>query len=45
MLENRIKKPDQTIELRLAKLTELKVKGLIDDDEYAARRERILDEV
>ena len=37
--------PNQTIELRLEKLAELKTKGLIDDDEYAARRERILDEV
>jgi hypothetical protein len=43
--ENNIAKPDQTIELRLEKLADLKVKGLIDDTEYAARREKILDEV
>jgi hypothetical protein len=45
IFENKLAKPDQTIELRLAKLAGLKAKGLIDDDEYAARRERILDEV
>jgi hypothetical protein len=43
--ENKVPKPDQTIELRLQRLADLKAKGLIDDDEYAARRERILDEV
>jgi len=43
--ESKVPKPDQTIELRLEKLAELKAKGLIDDNEYAARRERILDEV
>jgi hypothetical protein len=43
--ENKVPKPDQTIELRLERLAELKAKGLIDDDEYAARREKILDEV
>jgi hypothetical protein len=43
--ENKVPKPDQTIELRLQRLAELKAKGLIDDDEYAARREKILDEV
>jgi hypothetical protein len=45
ILENKATKPDQSIELRLAKLAELRAKGLIDDDEYAARRERMLDEV
>ncbi|HKS10865.1 MAG TPA: SHOCT domain-containing protein [Pyrinomonadaceae bacterium] len=35
----------QTIESRLQKLVELKSKGLIDEQEYAARREKILDEV
>ncbi len=43
--ESKVSKPDQTIELRLHRLSELKAKGLIDDDEYAERRERILDEV
>jgi hypothetical protein len=45
ILENRIAKPDQAIELRLERLAELKAKGIIDEVEYAARRERILDEV
>ncbi len=35
----------QTIESRLQKLAELKSKGLIDEQEYAARRTKILDEV
>ncbi len=35
----------QTIEERLARLAELKAKGLIDDAEYNARRHKILDEV
>jgi hypothetical protein len=35
----------QTIESRLQKLADLKNKGLIDEQEYAARRTRILDEV
>lgn len=35
----------QTIESRLRKLGELKSQGLIDEQEYAARREKILDEV
>jgi hypothetical protein len=35
----------QTIESRLQKLAELKSKGLIDEQEYTARREKILDEV
>jgi|ERR1051325_3112707 hypothetical protein len=35
----------QTIESRLQKLAELKSKGLIDEQEYAARRAKILDEV
>ncbi len=42
------KKPvpqSQTIEGRLQKLAELKDKGLIDDEEYSMRRQRILDEV
>jgi ribosome-binding protein aMBF1 (putative translation factor) len=43
--ENKSAKPDQTIELRLQRLADLKAKGLIDDEEYAARREKILDEV
>ena len=34
-----------TIESRLQKLAELKGKGLIDDEEYTARRAKILDEV
>lgn len=38
-------KPTQAIESRLQKLAELKTKGLIDEQEYAARREKILDEV
>ncbi len=37
--------PRQTIEERLAKLAELKAKGLIDDAEYNARRQKIIDEV
>jgi hypothetical protein len=37
--------PSQTIESRLQKLADLKSKGLIDDQEYAARRTKILDEV
>ena len=35
----------QTIEERLAKLSELKSKGLISEQEYTSRRQRILDEV
>lgn len=35
----------QTIESRLQKLAELKSKGLINEEEYAARRTKILDEV
>jgi hypothetical protein len=35
----------QTIEGRLEKLAELKVKGLIDEQEYAARKQKILDEI
>jgi hypothetical protein len=35
----------QTIEQRLAKLSDLKAKGLIDDQEYNSRRQKILDEV
>ena len=35
----------QIIESRLQKLAELKSKGLIDEQEYAARRAKILDEV
>jgi len=45
VLENKIAKADETIELRLNRLAELKAKGLIEDEEYAARREKILDEV
>jgi hypothetical protein len=37
--------PRQTIEERLARLTELKAKGLIDEAEYNARRRKIIDEV
>jgi len=37
--------PKQTIEGRLEKLAELKAKGLIDEQEYVARRQKILDEV
>lgn len=35
----------QTIEARLQKLADLKSKGLIDEQEYTARRAKILDEV
>jgi len=35
----------QTIESRLQKLAELKSKGLIDEEEYATKRKKILDEV
>lgn len=35
----------QPIEERLEKLAELKAKGLIDEQEYAARKKGILDEV
>jgi hypothetical protein len=45
ILESTVTKPDQSIELRLSKLADLKAQGLIDEAEYAARRERILDEV
>jgi hypothetical protein len=34
-----------SIEERLARLGELRVQGLIDEEEYSARRQRILDEV
>lgn len=34
-----------SIEERLEKLAELKAKGLIDEQEYAARKQKILDEV
>lgn len=37
--------PRQPIEERLARLAELKTKGLIDETEYNARRQKILDEV
>jgi hypothetical protein len=43
--ESRLPKPDEAIALRLEKLAELQAKGLIDDDEYSARREKILDEI
>ena len=36
---------NQTIELRLQQLSELKSKGLIDEEEYATRRKQIIDEV
>jgi hypothetical protein len=35
----------QTIESRLQKLADLKSNGLIDEQEYASRRQKILDEV
>jgi hypothetical protein len=35
----------QTIEQRLAMLSDLKVKGLINEQEYDSRRQKILDEV
>jgi len=35
----------QTVESRLQKLAELKSNGFIDEEEYAARRMKILDEV
>ncbi|CAG0935132.1 hypothetical protein TFLX_03964 [Thermoflexales bacterium] len=34
-----------SVEDRLAKLSELKAKGLVDDAEYAAKRQKILDEM
>ncbi len=37
--------PHQTIEERLARLTELKAKELIDEAEYNARKQKIIDEV
>jgi hypothetical protein len=43
--ENRAGAQKQTIEGRLEKLADLKVKGLIDEQEYAARKQKILDEV
>jgi hypothetical protein len=44
-LKNKVTTPDRTIEIRFEKLAELKRKELINDAEYAARREKILDEV
>jgi hypothetical protein len=38
-------KRSQTIEERLAKLSDLKSKGLISEQEYASSRQKILDEV
>ena len=38
-------KSTPTIEERLTKLSELKSKGLIDEQEYISRRQKILDEV
>lgn len=35
----------EQIEGRLRNLSELKEKGLIDEEEYSARRQKILDEV
>jgi len=35
----------QSPEDRLAKLSELKSKGLIDEQEYASKRKQILDEI
>ena len=43
--ENKQIAQPQTIESRLQKLTELKNIGLISEEEYAARRQKILDEV
>jgi hypothetical protein len=43
--ENKKAPQVQTIEGRLQKLAELKDKGLIDDQEYSTRRQKILDEV
>jgi hypothetical protein len=37
--------PPQSIEDRLTKLKELKAKGLIDENEYNSKRQKILDEV
>ena len=37
--------PKASIEERLAKLGELRVQGLIEEEEYSARRSKILDEV
>jgi hypothetical protein len=39
------KEQSQTIESRLQRLAELKNKGLIDEEEYTARRTKVLDEV
>ena len=36
---------EQTIELRLKKLSELKGKSLINEQEYSERRQKILDEI
>jgi hypothetical protein len=43
--ENKTIAPEQTIEERLEKLAELKDKRLIDDQEYVARKQKILDEI
>ena len=37
--------PQRSVEVRLADLTALKAKGLIDESEYSARRREILKEV
>lgn len=37
--------PSLSVEERLAKLSDLKAKGLIDDQEYDTRRKKILDEI
>ena len=42
---NKQTSPSQTIESRLLKLAELKSNGLITEQEYEAKRQKILDEV
>jgi|SRR5438128_9551285 len=42
---NRKAASEQTVEERLARLTELRSKGLIDEFEYRSKRHKILDEI
>lgn len=37
--------PNATVEARLAKLSELKASGMIDEQEYIAKRQKIIDEM
>lgn len=43
--ERKSTSPKKTIEERLERLAELKVQGLIDEEEFATRRQKILDEI